>query len=89
MAPNAKGMFVVRMIEPEGALVLGDATGGMSWALVLEPVDKNSTRHITRSRGAYDRLAVGLFLKLFWHPVDFGMQRRQLVNLKRLVEAAR
>ncbi|MBV9422271.1 MAG: hypothetical protein JOZ98_05140 [Solirubrobacterales bacterium] len=56
MAPNAKGMFVVRMIEPEGALVLGDATGGMSWALVLEPVDKNSTRHITRSRGAYDRL---------------------------------
>jgi len=27
-------------------------------------------------------------LKVFWHPLDFGMQRRQLVNLKRLVETA-
>jgi hypothetical protein len=27
-------------------------------------------------------------LKVFWHPLDFGMQRRQLLNLKRLVEAA-
>jgi hypothetical protein len=27
-------------------------------------------------------------LKVVWHPVHFGMQRRQLLNLKRLVEAA-
>jgi hypothetical protein len=35
-----------------------------------------------------DRLALGLMLKLFWHPLDFGMQRRQLLKLKRLVETA-
>jgi hypothetical protein len=37
---------------------------------------------------AYDRLAVGLMLKLDWHPVHFGMQRRQLLNRKRRAEVA-
>jgi hypothetical protein len=27
-------------------------------------------------------------LKVLWRPLDFGMQRRQLLNLTRLVEAA-
>ena len=62
--------------------------GQMSWAFVLEPVDETSTRLITRSRGTIDRVTLGLMLKVFWHPLDFGMQRRQLLNLKRLVETA-
>jgi hypothetical protein len=88
MTPKAQDRFVVRMVEPERALVLGDDAGSMSWAFVLEQVDETSTRLITRSRGAIDRLALGLMLKVIWHPLDFGMQRRQLLNLKRLVEAA-
>jgi hypothetical protein len=88
MTPKAQDRFVLRMVEPERALVLGDDAGSMSWALVLEPVDERNTRLITRSRGAIDRLALGLMLKIIWHPLDFGMQRRQLLNLKRLVEAA-
>jgi hypothetical protein len=47
-----------------------------------------STRLITRSRGAIDRLALGLMRKVLWHPLDFGMQRRQLLNLKRFAETA-
>jgi hypothetical protein len=86
--PKAEKLFVVRVVAPERALVLGDDGGSMSWAFVLEPVGETSTRVITRSRGAYDRLALGLMLKVLWHPVHFGMQRRQLLNLKRLVEAA-
>jgi PPOX class probable F420-dependent enzyme len=86
--PTAEDRFVVRAVEPERALVLGDDAGSMSWAFVLEPVAETGTRLITRSRGAYDRLALGLMLKVVWHPVHFGMQRRQLLNLKRLVEAA-
>jgi PPOX class probable F420-dependent enzyme len=88
MTPTAEDRFVVRMVEPQRALVLGDDGGSMSWAFVLEPVGATGTRLITRSRGAYDRLALGLLLKVIWHPVHFGMQRRQLLNLKRLVEAA-
>jgi hypothetical protein len=78
----------VRVVEPDRALVLGDDAGQMSWAFVLEPAGETSTRVITRSRGAIDRLALGLMLNVFWHPLDFGMQRRQLLNLKRLVETA-
>jgi hypothetical protein len=88
MTPKAKDRFVVRVVEPDRALVLGDDAGQMSWAFVLEPAGETTTRLITRSRGAIDRLALGLMLKVFWHPLDFGMQRRQLLNLRRLVETA-
>ena len=88
MSPKVEDTFVVRLLEPERALVLGDAAGGMAWEFVLEPVDENSTRVIARVRATYDTLALGLFLKVFWHPTHFAMERRQLVNLKRLVEAA-
>lgn len=88
MTPTADDRFVVRAVEPERVLVLGDDAGSMSWAFVLEPAGERDTRLITRSRGAYDRLALGLMLKAIWHPVHFGMQRRQLLSLKRLVEAA-
>ena len=77
---------VVRVAEPDRALVPGDDAGQMSWAFPLEPAGETSTRLITRSRGPIDRPALGLLLKVFWHPLDFGMQRRQLLNLKRLVE---
>jgi hypothetical protein len=88
MTPKAQDRFVVQVAEPGRALVLGDEAGQVSWAFVLEPAGETSTRLITRSRGAIDRLALGLMLKVFWDPLDFGMQRRQLLNLKRLVETA-
>jgi hypothetical protein len=88
MTPKAQGRFVVRVAGPGRALVLGDDAGQMSWAFALEPAGEMSTRLITRSRGTTGRLALGLMLKVFWHPLDFGMQRRQLPGLKRLVEAA-
>jgi hypothetical protein len=86
--PKAEDRFVGQAVEPQRALVLGDDAGSMSWAFVLEPVDERNTRLITRSMGAYDRLALGLMLKVGWHPVHFGMQRRQLLNLRRRAEAA-
>jgi hypothetical protein len=85
--PQDEETFVVRLVEPERAIVIGDAAGGMTWAFVLEPVDEHTTRLITRIRATYDGRALGLFFRLFWHPVHFAMQRRQLLNLKRLAEA--
>jgi hypothetical protein len=80
--------FVVRVVEPDRAIVLGDDAGQMSWAFALRPAGETSTRLVTRSRGAIDRWALGLMLRVFWRPLDFGMQRRQLLNLKRLLETA-
>jgi hypothetical protein len=88
MTPKARDRFAVRVAVPGRALVLGDDAWQMSWAFVLEPAGETSTRLITRSRGTTGRLALGLMLKVFWHPLDFGMQRRQLLNLKRLAETA-
>jgi hypothetical protein len=88
ITPKAQDRFVVRVAEPDRALVLGDDAGQMSWVFVLESAGETSTPLITRSRGTTGRLALGLMLKVFWHPLDFGMQRRQLLNLKRFVETA-
>jgi hypothetical protein len=86
MTPMVQDTFVVRLVEPERALVLGDAAGGMAWEFVLEPVDEDRTRVIARVRAAYDNPAFGVLLKGVWHPTHFAMERRQLLNLKRLVE---
>jgi hypothetical protein len=88
MTPKAQDRFVVQVAGPGRALVLGDDAGQMSWAFVLEPAGKTGTRLITCSRGATGRLALAMMVKVFWHPLDFGMQRRQPLNLKRLVETA-
>lgn len=88
MTPKAQDRSVVRVAVPGRALVPGADAGQMSWAFVLEPAGETSTRLITRSRGAIGRLALGLMLKVFWHPPGFGMQPRQLLSLKRLVETA-
>ena len=86
--PTAADGFVVRAVEPERALVLGDDAGSVTWTFALEPIDEASTRLVTRARARYERLSVGLMLGLVWRPIHFGMQRRQLLNLKRRVEAA-
>lgn len=79
--------FVVRAVEPERALVLGDDRGSMTWAFVLEPTGERCTRLVNRGRVWYKRPAVGLMWRLVLRPIHFGMQRRQLLNLKRRVEA--
>ena len=86
MRPGANDSFVVRALEPEQWLVLGDAAGSATWAFALEPVDEVSTRLLTRSTGSYKRFVVGLLLEIVLRPIHFGMQRRQLLNLKRNAE---
>jgi protein-S-isoprenylcysteine O-methyltransferase Ste14 len=86
MRPGAKDSFVVRALEPEQWLVLGDAAGSATWAFALDAVDGVSTRLLTRSTGSYNRFVAGLLLETLLRPIHFGMQRRQLLNLKRNAE---
>ncbi len=85
--PTGDEGFVIRAVEAERALVLGDDNGTSTWALVLEPINTTSTRLVTRLQAWYESLAGRLMLGLVWRPIHFGMQRRQLLNLKRRVEA--
>jgi hypothetical protein len=87
MTPTADDGFVIRAVEPEWALVLGDPTGSATWAFALAPVDEATTRLVTRVRAGFDRFLLGLLFALLWRPIHFGMQRRQLLNLRRRAEA--
>ena len=84
--PTADDGWIVRAVEPERALVLGEETGSITWTFVLEPIDETSTRLLTRARAWYKTLASRLMIGLVFHPIHFGMQRRQLLNLKRRAE---
>jgi hypothetical protein len=46
--PKAEDGFIVRAVEPERALVLGEETGSFSWTFVLEPIDETRTRLLAR-----------------------------------------
>ena len=88
--PTDDDGFVVRAVEPERALVLGDDAGRLTWALVLEPMDETATRLVARVRvrpARKDAATSRPTVRLVWRPVHFGMQRRQLLNLKRRAEA--
>lgn len=86
--PTDREGFIVRAIEPDRALVLGGTPPPfrMSWAFVLQPLDEATTRLIARCRAVPRSVAVGVLLRLF-HPVHFAMQRKQLLSVKRRVEA--
>jgi ketosteroid isomerase-like protein len=84
--PTADDGFIVRGVEPERALVLGEETGSFTWTFVLEPIDETSTRLVARVRSWYKTLASRLMIGFVFHPIHFGMQRRQLLNLKQRAE---
>lgn len=91
-APTADDGFVVRSVEHRRALVLGGTAGSLyrvTWAFALERIDDASTRLLTRASGEYMHLAVAPWLWFIVRPIHFGMQRKQLLNLKARVEASR
>ena len=88
--PRTRDGFFVAEIEPERALVLTGDAGlyRIAWAFVLEPMDASSTRLLVRASGDWDRPAVWLLLQFVWRPLHFAMERKQLLNLRRLSESA-
>jgi hypothetical protein len=90
-APTADDGFIVWSVEHGQALVLGGTAGSLyrvTWAFVLERIDDMSTRLLTRASAEYTHLAVAPWLWLIMRPIHFGMQRKQLLNLKASVEAS-
>ena len=88
--------FQVIALEPNRALVLqmtyafGAYAGDLVWVFALLPVDADHTRLLIRSHfasppGLAARIVNGISGTV---PVDFFMTRKQLKEIKRLVEAA-
>jgi len=91
--PDATDAFVVAALQPRHFIVLGahapDGSWLVTWSFVLERIDTNRTRLITRARGA-----PGYRFRGLPRPVTTGavavvhaiMQRRQLLNIRRRAE---
>ena len=91
--PGATDAFIVAALQPRHFLVLGattpDGSWLVTWSFVLERVDSNRTRLITRARGApgyrfhgLPRPATSSAVAVI-HSI---MQRRQLLNIRRRAE---
>jgi proline iminopeptidase len=88
--PKAVEGFFVAEIEPERALILHGDAGGLyrvTWAFVLEPIDAQTTRLLVRVSGDYERRSAGLYLHVIGRPMHFAMQRKQLLTLRKRIEA--
>ena len=63
--------------------------GATAWAFVLRDLGDGRTRLVVRLRGRWpDGWRGWLANRLFWEPAHFVMERRMLLTLKRLAEAA-
>ena len=81
--------FVVSAIEPGRAIVLGGDDPPTTWALVLEPIDDNSTRLLIRWRQDYEQnFGNVLAWRVFVDPINFMMERKMMQGIKVRAEAA-
>lgn len=98
---GGKGCMKVAELEPGRAMVLvspddydkvletGRAPGGC-WTFILKPLDDRTTRLILRSRGAEKETPpVRLFGRMVFDPAHFIMERKMMLEIKRLAEGRR
>ncbi len=83
---HPKAPLPVAVLMPEKSFVLGAV-----WGFHLMPIDKNFTRLLVRARGAFETGSKNPVLNfVIWHvfyePIHFLMERKMMVNIKRLAE---
>jgi ketosteroid isomerase-like protein len=94
-AAEGIGFAVLRDYVPDRALAFGTHVPGAaaidtgSWAFVLRPLDKDTTRLLVRSRVQTTATATWLeqtFDRAVFSPMHFAMERRMMIGLKELAE---
>jgi hypothetical protein len=91
-ALDAGGNMLVKEIVPGECLVVGPPPGpdfASTWSLGVYPTTDGRTRFVSRVRVKYFRWTPGLlFIFLVLEPGQFIMERKMLLEVKRLAEAA-
>lgn len=95
LGPKGYPLYRVVAIEPCRALVLQacdpvkEEPGPASWVFILEALDAQTTRLITRSRNRYER---NFGNTLMWRgmvdPMHFVMERRMLIGIQQRAETS-
>jgi len=91
---GGQGFAVLRTLVPGRALGFGTHAVGTpvtapengSWAFVVQPLDRHTTRLLFRGRGAARSWAGIAFDRVVFEPVHFAMERRTLIGIKQLAE---
>ncbi len=87
--PLAPGVYeLVHAMDPPRSMVwisMDDPPSG-SWTWVLEPIDPQRTRLITRMRGAYDWTSPLILFQLWIDWGDFAFMRRSMLGIKQRAE---
>lgn len=82
----ARSMVLVSPDDYETLPKIGRAPGGC-WTIILQPIDGGTTRLILRSRSAEEEtLPFKLFNRLVFDPAHFIMERKMMLEIKRLAE---
>jgi hypothetical protein len=92
LGPEGYPYYRVTGIEPQHALVLGDdrskPTGvAQSWVFVIEKIDENHTRLISRTLGSFAPSAGNFIIwQVITEPLAFIMEHRMLHGIKERAE---
>lgn len=91
------GYATLRTFVPGRALAFGTHAPGThltdpddgSWAFVLEPIDRSTTRFLVRGRGAPGRALLGVaFDSAIFEPAHFVMERRMMIGISQVAEGS-
>jgi len=74
-------------VVPERTLVVEPLQSAVTWAFVLVPIDKGSTRLVTRVRYRTEPTFRGRLMMAAMDPAAFVMTRKMLLGIKRRAEA--
>jgi hypothetical protein len=88
------GFATLRRYVPGHALVFGTHAVGTSvsapengsWAFIVQPLDRYTTRLLFRGRGAPRSWAGVAFDRSIFEPVHFVMERRMMIGIRQLAE---
>jgi hypothetical protein len=88
------GFATLRRYIPGHALAFGTHAVGTSitapengsWAYIVQPLDRYTTRLLFRGRGAPRSVAGIAFDRTIFEPVHFVMERRTMIGIKQLAE---
>jgi hypothetical protein len=86
MSPNGQHGLRVWSFMPEQWMVWVDDQGNTSWLWMLDPVDENTTRLITRVRMRYQWLRPEIILDLLVEFGDLVMMRKCMLGIKERAE---
>ena len=90
-ALDRAGTMVVQAVEPNRYLVLGPPPMPdlkTTWALGLYPTPWGGTRLVSRCRAWLPRSPKGMLWLMMLDPGQFVMERKMLLEIRRLVESA-